>query len=66
MNPNMTLQQLLKLPLFDDAELFTTEKGITNPLKSINIMDTLEIDEWLGQDELLVIGNFIKHYLTRD
>lgn len=66
MNPNMTLQQLLKLPLFDDAELFTTEKGITNPLKSINIMDTLEIDKWLGQDELLVIGNFIKHYLTRD
>lgn len=65
MNSNITLQQLLNATLFQNADYYTTDKGLTNHITAINIMDTLDIDRWLSKGELLVIGNFMKHYFDR-
>ncbi|WMB27970.1 PucR family transcriptional regulator ligand-binding domain-containing protein [Streptococcus didelphis] len=66
MDSSINLKLLLKTCLFKDAELFTTEKGLDNPISSINIMDLLEIEQWLTGNELLIIGNFMKKYFTRE
>ncbi|MGX6980237.1 PucR family transcriptional regulator ligand-binding domain-containing protein [Vagococcus elongatus] len=64
MNRFVSIKEILDLEVFKDAYLLSPRIGLNNKVDNITIMDIPDITNWLTANDLLIIGQSLKHYLN--
>lgn len=52
---NVTLKEVLELPLFQTSKLLTEHENLSMPVSSVNVMLDTQIIEWIGQDGQIIL-----------
>ncbi|WP_311432109.1 helix-turn-helix domain-containing protein [Facklamia hominis] len=63
------LQDILKLSVFSNADIFANDGALSKSAMNITIMDTTSLIDWVNPGEIVIIGEFFAkidhHYLER-
>ena len=53
-----TVEDAMKLPAFNEAELRAGKKGISNIVKCVDVMEVPDVDNWMRANEILLTTAF--------
>jgi purine catabolism regulator len=65
MATTVTIKDLLKLKEFQTADIISTPVSLKKSVGVVTIMDLPTIDEWLKEDELLIMGFYMDTHFNR-
>lgn len=65
MATTVTIKDLLKLKEFQTADIISTPVSLKKSVGVVTIMDLPTIDEWLKEEELLIMGFYMDTHFNR-
>lgn len=62
----ITINDIMSLECFEQRDEHVPAQTLSNVVKSITIMDTVRINQWVNEKELLIIGDYFEEFIEEE